>query len=70
LVESIYAIEKNIESLLITSKETALEVNAEMVKSHENNVGQYHNIKKGIKTFENVVHLKYLNILNSLKFHS
>jgi hypothetical protein len=66
-----HAIEKNTEALFITSKKSALEVNTEkMVKSHEKNGGQYHNIKMGIKSIENVVQLKYLNNSNTTKFHS
>jgi len=41
-----------------------------VVKSHEKNVGQYHNIQRGIKSIENVVKLKYLNRSNTPKFHS
>jgi hypothetical protein len=46
---STHTVRKNIEALLIASKEIGLEVNAEktkyMVKSRDQNAGQNHNIK-------------------------
>jgi hypothetical protein len=46
---SIHAIKKNLEALLVASKETRLEVNADktkyMVMSWDQNAGRNHNIK-------------------------
>jgi hypothetical protein len=53
---SIHSIKKNTEDLVIASKETGLEVNAEktkyMVMSRNENAGQNHNIKIDNKSFE------------------
>jgi hypothetical protein len=56
-----HTMEKNIKVLLIASKETGLEVNAEktMSLSHEQNGGQNHNIKIGNKSSERVEQFKY-----------
>ena len=52
---------KNTKALLIASKETELETNAEktMSMSHEQNGGQNYNIKIGNKSFEMVEQFKY-----------
>jgi hypothetical protein len=46
---SIHAIKKNTEALLVASKETGVEVNAEktkyMIISRDQNAGEHHNIK-------------------------
>jgi hypothetical protein len=64
LSKSIHTIRKNIEALLIATKETGLEVNAEktkyMVTSRDQNAGQNGNIQIGSKSFETVEHFKYL----------
>jgi hypothetical protein len=61
---SIHNIKKNAEDLVIASKETGLEVNAEktkyMVMSRNQNAGQNHIIKVDSKSFERVEELKYL----------
>jgi hypothetical protein len=61
---SVHAIKKNIEALLVASKEIGLEVNAEktkyMVMSRNQNAGQNHNIKLDNKAFERVEQFKYL----------
>jgi hypothetical protein len=55
---------KNTESLLVTSKEICLELNAEktkyMLMCHEQNAGQSHNKKIGNKSTEIVAKFKYL----------
>ena len=52
---------KNTKALLIASKETELETNAEktMSMSHEQNGRQNYNIKIGNKSFEMVEQFKY-----------
>jgi hypothetical protein len=61
---SVHSIKKNAEDLVIASKETGLEVNAEktkyMVTSRKQNAGQNHNIKIESKSFERVEEFKYL----------
>jgi hypothetical protein len=61
---SIHAIKKNTKALVVASKETGLEVNAEktkyMVMSPEQPAEQNHNIKIGNKSFEKVGQFKYL----------
>jgi hypothetical protein len=55
---------KNIEALVITSKETGLEVNVDkteyMVMSRDQNAGQSHNVKTDYSSFERVEEFKYL----------
>jgi hypothetical protein len=59
-----HAIKKNTEALVVASKESGLEVNAEktkyMVMSRNQNAGQNHNIKLDNKSFERVEQFKYL----------
>jgi hypothetical protein len=54
---------KNTEALLVASKETGLEVNAEktkyMVMSREQNAGQNYKINIGNKSFKRVEYFKY-----------
>jgi hypothetical protein len=56
-------IKKIKEALLVTSKATGLEINAEtpkhILKSCEQKAGKYHNINIGYKSFEGVVNFKY-----------
>ena len=53
---SIYTINKNIEALVVASKESGLQVNAKetkyMAMSWDQNVGKDHNTKVGNKSFE------------------
>jgi hypothetical protein len=55
---------KNAEALLVPSKETGLETNAEKTRcifmSPEQNSGQYCKLKIGSKSFERVEQFKYL----------
>jgi hypothetical protein len=64
LGESIHAIRKNTEALVIASKEIGLEANTEktkyMVMSRDQNAGQNGNIQMGNKSFETVEQFKYL----------
>jgi hypothetical protein len=61
---SVHAARKNTEALVVASKETGLEVNAEktkyMVMSRDQNAGQNHNIKLDNKSFERVEQFRYL----------
>jgi len=61
---SIQPIKKNTVALLLTSKETGLEVNADktkyMVMSRDQNAGRRHNTKIGNSSFERVEGFKYL----------
>jgi hypothetical protein len=75
LGRSIHSIKKNGEDLVISSKETGLEVNAEktkyMVMSQNQNAGQNHNIKTDNKSFERVKEFKYLGatLMNQNSIH-
>jgi hypothetical protein len=59
---SIYTIKGNTEALLVASKETGLEVNADKTKcivlSRIQHAGRNHNINVGNKSFERVEHFK------------
>ena len=59
---SIHAIKKNTEALLVASKQTGLEVNADrnkyMVMSRDHNAGWSHNIKFDISVLEMVQQFK------------
>jgi len=61
---SAHTIQKNTEALLVASKETGLEVNADrtkyMVMSRDHNAGRSHNIKIDNSSFERVEEFKYL----------
>ena len=62
--ESNHPPHKNAESLVVASKETELEVNAEktkyMVMSRDQNAGRSHSIKMDNSSFERVEEFKYL----------
>jgi hypothetical protein len=64
LGRSIHTIRKNIEALLIASKEIGLEVNAEktkyMIMSRDQNTGQNGYVQIGNESFETVEQFKYL----------
>jgi UDP-galactopyranose mutase len=61
---SVHTIKKNAETLVVASKETGLEVNADktkyMVMSWEQNAGWSHDIKTDNSSFERVEEFKYL----------
>jgi hypothetical protein len=60
---SVSTIKKNIESLVVSSKQTGIEVNADktkhMVKSRDQNAGRSPNIKIYSSSFERVEEFKY-----------
>jgi len=62
LVGSVHTIKKNTETLVVDSKETGLEVNADrtkyMVMSREQNAGRSHNIKPDNSSFERMEEFK------------
>jgi hypothetical protein len=72
---SIHGIKKNVEDLVIVSKEIDLEVNAEktkyMVLPRNQNAGHNHNIKIGSKPFERVEEFRYLGtpLMNRNSIH-
>ena len=61
---SVHTVKENTEALLVASKETGLEVNADktryMVMSRDQNAGRSHNTKIDNSSFEMVEELKYL----------
>jgi len=61
---SVHTIKKNAEALVVASKETGLEVNADkmkyMVMSRDQNAGQSHSIKTDNSSFQCVEEFKYL----------
>jgi len=61
---SIHTIKKNAEALIVASKETGPEVNADkskyMVMCRDQNAGRSHNMKTDNRSFERVEELKYL----------
>jgi hypothetical protein len=63
LGESVRAIKKNTEALLVASKEIGLKVNANktkyMVMSRDQNAGRSHNMKIDNRSFERVDRFKY-----------
>jgi hypothetical protein len=64
LLDKIDTIKKNTETLIDSSKEVGVEVNAEKTKyiflSHHENAGQNHDINVASRCFENVAQLKLL----------
>jgi len=66
-------IEEETETLVVASKETGLEVNADktkyMITSQDQNAGQNHNIKID-SLFEMVEQFKFLGKRNESKFYS
>jgi hypothetical protein len=63
---SLQAIQKNTDALVVASKETGLDVNADktkyMVMSRDQNAGRSYNVKIVSACFESVEHFKYLGI--------
>jgi hypothetical protein len=61
---SVHTIKKNTETLVVASKETGLDVNADktkyMVMSGDQNAGRNHSIKSDNSSSERVEELKYL----------
>jgi hypothetical protein len=60
---SVHAVHKKAEALVVASKETGLEVNADkskyMAMSQDQNTGRSHNIKNDNISFERVEEFKY-----------
>jgi len=57
---NVHSIQKNAEALVIASKETGLEVNAEKTKSRDQNARRSHSIRIDNCSFERVEEFKYL----------
>jgi len=61
---SVHTIKENAEALVVASKETGLEVNADktkhMVVSRDQNAGRIHDIKSDNSSFERVEEFRYL----------
>ena len=61
---SAHTVKENAEALLVDSKKTGLEVNADktkyMVMSRDQNAGRYHSMKNDNSSFERVEEFKYL----------
>jgi len=68
---SVHTVKKNTECLVVASKETGLEVNADktgyMVMSGDQNVGQNHNITIDNSSFEKVEQFRYLGATLRIK---
>jgi len=64
LGESIHTVKENAEALIMASKKSGLQVNADktkyMVMSQDQNAGQNHSMKTGNSSFERLEELKYL----------
>jgi hypothetical protein len=64
--ESVHAIKKNTEALLVASKEIGLKVNADkteyMIMSRDQNSGRSHNMKTDNSSFERMKGFKYFGI--------
>jgi len=60
----VHTVKENAEALIVASKETGLEVNADktkyMVMSRDQNAGQSHSMKNYNSSFERVEEFKYL----------
>jgi len=63
---SVHTVKENTEALVVASKETGLEVNADetkyMVMSRDQNAGRSHSMKLDNSSFERVEKFKYLGI--------
>ena len=75
LGESIHTVKENAEALIVASKETGLEVNADktkyMVMSREQKAGRSQNMRIDNRSFERAEEFKYLGItFNISKFYS
>jgi len=61
---SVHTVKENAEAVVVASKETGLEVNADktkcMVMSRDQNAGRNHSIKTDNSSFERVEEFKYL----------
>jgi hypothetical protein len=61
---SVYSVKENAEALVVASKETGLEVNADrtkyMVMSLDQRAGQSHNVNTDNSSFQRVEEFKYL----------
>ena len=57
---NIQSIQKNAEALVVASKESGLEINADKTKSRDQNAGRSHSIKTDNCSFERVEEFKYL----------
>ena len=57
---NVHSIQKNAEALVIASKESGLEVNADETKSRDQNAGRSHSIKIDNSSFERVEEFIYL----------
>jgi len=71
----VHTIQKNAEALVVASKETGIEVNADktncMVMSRHQDLRLSHNIKTDISSFERVERIQIFgNNLNEAKFYS
>ena len=71
---SLHAIKENAEALLVASRETGLEVNANKTKYMAMSRDQYarrsHSLKTGNSSFERVEVFKYLGTTLKIKIHS
>jgi len=61
---SVHTVKENAEALVVATKETALEVNADktkyMIMSRDQNAGQSHSVKTDNSSIERVEEFKYL----------
>jgi len=61
---SVHTVKENAEALVVATKETGLEINADktkyMVMSRDRNAGRGHSVKTGNSSIERVEEFKYL----------